>query len=272
MRKERKIWHLNYLFYLPVLLLLFFAGCQKDETGTARLKVTLTDLPGDYDSVNVDIQGVSVHSNENASDSDGGWTMLEGSNVGVTNLLKYTDGNVLTLADLEFPTGRISQIRLLLGDNNTVWIGDTSFDLETPSAQQSGLKLLVNETLIEGITYKFSLDFDAARSVIHTGSDKYLLKPVIKVITEALSGAISGSVTPAEENVAVIVLDGADTVSTTYAPAGDSVFLASGLPAGTFSVSFDPGDSSLYDGALIENVDVTVGNVTDIGSTELPLK
>ncbi|HLF32688.1 MAG TPA: DUF4382 domain-containing protein [Cyclobacteriaceae bacterium] len=272
MRRESRIRPFSYFIYLPVVLLLVFAGCQSDDTGTARLKVTLTDLPGDYDSVNVDILGVSVHSNENASESDGGWTQLENSNVGVVNLLEYTDGAELTLADLEYPTGRISQIRLLLGDNNTVWIDSTSFDLETPSAMQSGLKLLVNETLIEGVTYKFTLDFDAARSVIHTGNDNYILKPVIKVITEAVSGAISGVVNPADENVAVFVLDGEDTVATSYAPAGTADYLVGGVPAGTFSVSLDPGDSSLYDGALIENVNVTLGNVTDAGTTDLQLK
>ena len=60
--------------------------------------------------------------------------------------------------------------------------------LTTPSAQHSGLKLNVHAELTEGITYKILLDFDAARSIVKTGSGAYNLKPVIRTITEATSG------------------------------------------------------------------------------------
>jgi hypothetical protein len=46
---------------------------------------------------------------------------------------------------------------LLLGDKNTVVVGDKTYDLKTPSAQQSGLKLKINQTLVAGATYEFML-------------------------------------------------------------------------------------------------------------------
>lgn len=252
-----------------LLSIILFSGCS-DEDQMARLRITLVDQPGNYDAVNVDIQGVSVHVGDQADSESDGWIEFDGSNVGVKNLLEYTSGTELTLVDTEFPPGTISQIRLHLGDENSVVIDDITHPLKTPSGQQSGLKLQVHETLHGGVTYNFKLDFEAARSVVHTGSDKYLLKPVIKVITEAKSGAIKGSVTPADVNVAIYVIDNEDTISTTYAKEGVSDFLASGIPEGLYLVSLDPKDESGYDQVSLEDVSVTIGSVTDVGPTELP--
>jgi hypothetical protein len=266
MMKTKMIW------MVPALIPLFLLLRCSEEDSTARLRITLVDSPGDYDEVNVDIQGVSVHTNEMAGEEDGGWIFLENSNVGVKNLLEYTDGKELTLVDTDFPTGRISQIRLMLGERNSLMVDGAPEHLETPSAQQSGLKLKVNETLKGGITYQFKLDFEAARSVVCTGNGKYILKPVIRVSTKATKGAIKGSVTPAEENVAVYVINGEDTVSTTYAPQGISDFLATGIPQGEYTVSFDPGEESLYAGILLENINVSAEDVTNLELTELELK
>lgn len=269
---------INHLFYLPALLLLVCIGCQKEGESTAQLQIVLTDDPGDYDEVNVDVRGIMVHKNADAPDGDPEWVEFEDSDVGIINLLDYTGGAELSLVDAEYPTGMISQIRLMLGEENSITIGDSAYALETPSAYQSGLKLRVNKRLLEGITYKFTLDFDAARSVIRTGSGEgyttshFILKPVLKVKTEATSGAVKGSVTPASENVAVFVLSGNDTVSTTYAPAAVQDFLAGSLPEGEYTVSLSPGDLSDYSGTIIENVNVTLGNITDTGPIELQLK
>jgi hypothetical protein len=269
MMKTMKKWFV--LAFLPFFLFLY-SSCSEEDTTDARLRIILVDSPGDYEAVNVDILGVSVHTNEMAGEDDGGWVFLENSNVGVINLLEYTGGKELTLADTDFPAGRISQIRLLLGENNTLVIDGSTEPMMTPSAQQSGLKLKVNETLKSGLTYEFKLDFEAARSVVHTGSGKFILKPVINVITETTRGAIQGIVMPAEENVAVYVIQGEDTVSSTYASAGDAGFLATRIPAGIYLVSLDPGEESAYAPALIEDVEVNLEAVTDVGTTELVLK
>jgi len=262
---------LKTLFSSALLSLLIFSGCSEEDQ-VARLRITLVDSPGDYDAVNVDIQGVSVHTNEQVGEDDDGWVVFEYSNDKPTNLLEYTGGTELTLVDTDFPTGTISQIRLLLGNENSVVIDGTSEPMKTPSAQQSGLKLQVHENLQGGITYNFRLDFEAARSVIHNGNDEYILKPVINVITEAYSGAIKGSITPAEENVAVYVIDDIDTISTTYAPAGTAAFLAPGIPEGQYLISIDPGEESDYAKSSLEDVIVINGEVTDIGSIVLVKK
>ena len=263
-----------------MLLASFLAGCTTDDDQTTRLIVTMVDSPGDYVAVNVDVQGVFVHVNADAQENDPGWVQLAGSDVGIVNLLDYTDGEELTLFDNDYPEGMISQMRLLLGENNTLVIDASTEEgedydtvaLETPAAQESGLKLLINTYLEAGVTYHFKLDFEAARSVIHTGSGRYKLKPVIKVITTALSGAVEGIVSPAEENVAIYVIDDLDTVGTTYAELDVSEFLVPGIGEGTYIVSLDPGDSSDYEGQVLDNVEVITGEVTDVGEIILELK
>lgn len=245
------------------LILLLAAGCKDEEN--AKLVIRLTDSPGDYEAVNIDIQGIEVH-------GEGGWTSLPNVNSGTYNLLDLTDGRETVLTSTEYPAGRISQIRLLLGPDNSVSIDGDDLPLETPSAQQSGLKLLLNAELNAGITYAVLLDFDAARSIVHTGSGKHILKPVIKVISEAQDGAIAGEVVPAELNVAVFAISGKDTLGTSYVPIGSTDFFVGGLPAGTYTLGFDPGELSGYQQISKENILVTLGTVTPAGTTEIPLK
>jgi hypothetical protein len=247
------------------LVLLFMASCGDDED-KARIVVRLTDSPGDYEAVNVDIQDIQVNASD---DGESGWRSLPNVNKGVYNLLDLTDGTETVLTSAEYPTGRINQIRIVLGNENSVMIDGDSYALETPSAQQSGLKLLLNADLTNGITYAILLDFDAALSVVKNGNGQYILKPVVKVVSEAMDGAIEGSVVPAELNVAVFAISGTDTLGTSYIPSGTSGFFLGGLPSGSYTVSFDPGELSNYNGKVLESTVVTVGSVTNVGDIEL---
>ena len=69
---------------------------------------------------------------------------------------------------------------------------------------------------VEGVTYTITLDFDAARSVVKQGNGSYSLKPVIRALSEATSGAIKGAITPFESQPAVFAIIGSDTVATAY--------------------------------------------------------
>jgi len=167
------------------------------------------------------------------------------------------------LGVIELPAGRISQVRLMLGNNNTLKVDGETKSLTTPSAQQSGLKLNVHADLVEGITYTLLLDFDAARSVVKAGaSGDYLLKPVIRTITEATSGAIAGTISEPMAKPAVYALMADDTLGTTFANE-EGKFLIKGLQPGTYTVSFSPATSYTIDD--ITDIAVTLGQVTSLG-------
>lgn len=242
-----------------LLLSVFWLACSDDKT--ARLEVRLTDAPGDYEEVNIDIQRVEINSGEGNS----GWTSLNVES-GVYNILKLTNGLDTLLASAELPAGRISQIRLVLGSNNTVKVGGVTKPLSTPSAQQSGLKLNLQTVLTEGITYTITLDFDAARSIVVTGNGTYILKPVIRALETATSGSIKGTVTPLDAAPAVFAIAGTDTVATAYTDEAGKFILRS-IPPGTYTVAFDPKDGFLSQQK--NDVSVTLGNVTDLGTVTI---
>ncbi|MCD6597956.1 MAG: DUF4382 domain-containing protein [Bacteroidales bacterium] len=184
------------IFIILTLLALIYSGCKKEESqvnGTISLKVFLINsvstkgayiyANGAYESVNIDIQKVSIHiSSDTAVNS--GWFDLE-TNTGIYDLLDYEAGNDTLIAfDTLLQPQNISQIRLLLGNNNTVVDGGETYDLETPSGQTSGLKIQVHADLQADFAYKILLDFDAEKSIIKTGNGKYKLKPVINTTVE----------------------------------------------------------------------------------------
>jgi hypothetical protein len=252
-----------FLLIIPALV---FLSCNKDknEIGTATLKVRLTDAPGDYEAVFVDIQGVEINAGDTPGISDG-WVALKGIHPGVYDLLTLTNGIDTLLASDVIPAGKLSQVRLILGDKNSVKIDGQTFPLKTPSAMQSGLKLQVNTTLQDGIVYTLLLDFDAARSIVKSGaSENYNLKPVIRTILEARSGAIKGQISPVQ-NAVVFAIAGTDTVAT-YTDA-NGYFLVKGLEAGIYQVVLQPGSEQTEE--VIEDVAVTTGVVTNVGTVAL---
>jgi hypothetical protein len=256
MKKSKSVVLIVSLF---TLLGIGFVSCTDSEK-YARLNIRLTDAPGDYDEVNVDIQGIQVHS-ENG-EQGGGWISLD-VNAGVYNLLELTNELDTLIGTGELPPGKISQVRLILGNNNTLKIGDEVIPLKTPSAQQSGLKLNVHKELIGGITYTLLLDFDAARSVVKSGaSGQYILKPVIRVITEATSGAIAGLLSNPEASAAVYAIVDTDTLGTTFTDE-EGKFMIKGLSAGLYTVSFSPAEGFIIQD--IDDVEVSIGIVTDLG-------
>jgi hypothetical protein len=245
-----------------VLISVFFCSCD-DEPKNARIEVWLTDDEGDYQEVNVDLQAVEVHTSN--TDDEQGWQSVD-ITPQVYNLLEYTNGKETLLGGLELPAGKVSQIRLKLGDENNVKVDDQVYDLATPSAHQSGLKIRINEVIGEGILYKITLDFEAGKSVVKTGNGKYILKPSIRALTEAASGAVKGSVNPA--GIVAVSLMAADTVHSTTSTNEEGKFLFGGLKtAGVYKLVFDaPGDAPVVEKT---DVDVQIGVVTDVGIIEI---
>jgi hypothetical protein len=145
------------LFFAGIIIasILTIQSCKKDAktnnsagtTESSTVRVHLTDAPGDFDEVNIDVLSVHIHSDVS------GWDTVKNINAGIYNLLDFTNGLDTLLGSTVLPAGKISQMRLVLGSRNTVNIDGTISDLKTPSAQQSGLKFKIDATLKAGITY-----------------------------------------------------------------------------------------------------------------------
>lgn len=248
---------------LPVLI-----SCKKNGTGdgNARLQVFLTDDPGDYEAVYIDVKDVQI--NVTGNDADG-WQSLQGVKAAAYDLLKLVNDDDTLLTDSNIPTGRIHQLRLVLGTENYVKIQGTSnlIKLETPSAQQSGLKLNIQQDVQDGMLYLITLDFDVSKSIVKTGNNKYMLKPTIRTILNAVGGSIKGVVMPKDFQSAVYAVQGVDTVASTFSDT-DGGYLMRGLPAGSYDVFYKP-INILYKDSLRKSVSVQFNTVTRVDTTFL---
>ena len=261
--------YLMFLLTISTVSAVLISCNDKDDTGgTSKVTVRMTDAPGDYDEVNVEVLDVMIKNNSDASED--GWVSIGNIQPGIYNLLDLTGGINVLLADNEVPSGYLGQLRLVLGDENTVVKDGVTYALNTPSAQQSGLKLQINQTLQAGATYNFLLDFDVEHSVVVEagGSGNYNLHPVIRVTTEATSGAIKGTVLPiAVQTLASVEVNG--TVVSAYTNE-QGVFQLSGIPSGTYTVTLTPDVASGLAVLTVDNVVVVNGEVTNMGSLNLP--
>ena len=255
-------------FVLSLVPLSVFISCKKNGTGdgNARLQVYLTDDPGDYEAVYIDVKDVQINVTGNG---DEGWQSLAGVKAASYDLLKLVNDDDTLLADGAIPSGRLHQLRLILGTENYVKIQGTTelIKLETPSAQQSGLKLNIQQDVQDGILYTITLDFDVSKSIVKTGSNKYMLKPTIRTILNAVGGSLKGIVMPKTFQSAVYAVQGVDTVASTYTDT-DGGYLIRGLQAGTYDVFYKPSDV-LYKDSLRKNISVQFNTVTRIDTTFL---
>jgi hypothetical protein len=241
------------------------AGCSDstdpEPAGTGSLRIALTDAPGDYDEVNVEVIGVEVHRSGEA----GGWMAVDVDTTAV-DLLTLTDGQSVVLADSVLPTGAYTQIRLVLGEGNTVVVDGETHELVVPSGGETGLKLNHPFSIEPETLYALTLDFDADRSV-HATNDGYKLRPVIRVIVDAISGAVAGTVEPAAAEARIWTVAGPDTVAT-YADASTGEFAFTRLEEGSYDLHVEA-TAGAYVDALLEAVAVAAGETTQVGTVTL---
>ncbi len=255
-----------------LLLLVATTACDLQSTGSSAgkgtLQVLMHDKPADFDELWIEVERVEVN---NQLDEGSGWTVISEPNERY-NILTLVNGAQVVLGESELDAGRYRQIRLILGDDNSIVVGENTYPLQTPSAQQTGVKLNMDAEIQEGMTYTLHLDFDASRSVVKKGNAQgsypYLLKPVIRAYAQAETGTISGIVVPAESDPWIYAIAGEDTLSSTRAEENTGEFRLMGLSENSYTVSIDPADED-YEPVAIPDVEVTAGEDTDLGEIEL---
>jgi len=237
---------------LSFAIIALIAGCGgSSSTPTGILSLSITDKPlldENVTAVNIKVIDIEYHHN-------GEWIKVEGFEDKTFNLLDLQKGKSLPLGDFELPAGHYTQIRFQLAipknegevksnpDCNITIEEDGNFEtypLFVPSGGQSGYKGIGEFEIIADANVSITADWDADRSIVHAG-DKYILKPVIRLVVTELSGWINGT-----------VLD----VATLF-PTGSLVVYA--YEDGTYEVS----EETLFPNAVTSgDVNMTDGNFT----------
>ena len=276
---------MNIVLWFAVLLIIFAAGCGGSSSpgspqGTSTqgiLSVALTDASASgFDHVYVTVRKVRVHQSASATEDDGEWSDITLQPARKIDLLKLTNGVLENLGQTSLPAGHYTQLRLVLSENtemvtaNSVVLSDdptkTEIPLKTPSAVQSGIKLINEFDVAPGQRIDLVLDFDALKSVVKRGNSKdkkdspYLLKPVIHVVPTVLTG-IDGFVDKAllSKNVMVSSQVSGTVVRSTVPDVQTGEFFLSHLAAGNYDVVITADDHAT---AVIAGVPVSIATST----------
>lgn len=133
----------------------------------------------------LNVDSVSANSCGQGSDS----VMLVGSN----NVMSL---NNMSLQIKALKSTTINSLKLVLKDGNKVLSSESEmFDLKTPSAQQSGLKIHLGQKmqLIEGEIYTLTLNISLEKQIVHN-KKKCIFKPVVKsAVLEGASIALASN-------------------------------------------------------------------------------
>jgi hypothetical protein len=258
--------------------LLAACGGGSSDSGSGTLQLSLTDAPScGYDHVYVTVQKVRVHQSSSASDTDSGWSEIVLSPAKRVDLLTLTNGVLTDLGQTPLPAGKYTQMRLVLGANDSttplansvVPTGGSEVALDTPSAMQSGLKMNIDIDIAADKMADFVIDFDACKSVVRAGnSGKYNLKPVVSVIPHFISGVLGYVDASLGSTSTIVSLQQAGVVVKSTAPDSTGKFLLEPVAPGTYDLVVA---SSGHATAVVTGVVVTTDTVTTLNATATAL-
>lgn len=295
LKNVRSLWGLT-LAVLLALAVSQLPGCGGggSSTPTGTLKVGLTDAQSDaFANVFITIKEVRVvpAGLENAKDDDAQLpvvaTFATPRKIDILTLRFVQEA----LGEVVLPAGKYNQIRLVLapneGQNTANYVvlktGQT-IPLDTPSGQQSGLKIVGKVDVKAGVINAIVIDFDPNTAIVITGSNqnnqKYILKPTgIRIVQSgdvynsfgSLTGHVSTlgnwstatvSVVPQTSSTAIA----AGSIFANATSGGPRVPFSSFVPSGTYRVHVDASGFLPYSSPLQT---VTTGNPTAVGIIQL---
>jgi len=279
-------------------------GGGSSAAADGSLRVALTDAPScGFDHVWVTIEKVRVHQNASAADADAGWSDLTLASPRRVDLLDLTNGILEELGTMPLAAGQYSQVRLVLASNGTTGTstvanavqptGGTVTAVNTPSAQQSGLKLQAHFEVAAGQLSDLVLDFDACKSIVKNGnSGQFTLKPVISVVPRSVTAiqgfvgttlSLGSTTVAAQQNGATVRSTAPDasgrfsipflatgTYTLVIVSDGRATAVVTGVPAGTASTVIN-GTATAIVAPVSPMVDVTGSLTVSSTSTITPI-
>lgn len=251
------------LFASLIMLLIIITSCSDDSTGPAQgngsIKVYMTDSPAQYDSVVVFIERIEVHRTGN--DSASGWIVIDNT-LRAFDLLQLTNGTTILIGDSVLPAGNYNQVRLILSGGNYIVENGIMHALTVPSGMQSGIKINHDFTIQSNSLFELMIDFNVELSIHTTGSNKYILRPVLRCVPMSVSGSVSGQVLPVDALAVIFTVSGSDTISTYADLTGNFKLMA--LTSGTYDIEINA-LSPVYRDTVMTGINVTSKQNTDIG-------
>ena len=160
-------------------------------SGAGRMEIRLVDAPADeVKEIVVTITRVEAH-----VAGGGGWMVLADQTTTI-DLLKLQGGTFAQLGVVNFPGGKITQLRLYVkeeGPNYVTTPDDQRHPLTVPSGTESGIKIKGGFDWSACDVGNVTIDFDGKKSIhVHPkgagAGDEWLLRPVVRLKSVSITG------------------------------------------------------------------------------------
>ncbi|HXE95331.1 MAG TPA: DUF4382 domain-containing protein [Dongiaceae bacterium] len=305
-RKTMSVLKVSMVLAATAVALLQLQGCGGGggSTSTGTLKLSITDKMSDnFKNVVISIREIRVvpAGRENSSDNDPGLPVVVSFATPKVIDVMQLQFVQQALGDVVLPAGTYSQVRLILEPNPNGQgqqpanylvlksdLNNTKIPLTTPSAQQSGLKVLGPLEIKPDIINALMIDFDPNTAIVVRGNGDYNLKPTgIRLVrmSDMLTqfGSISGTLfsTFKDWSSATVsvkrrgVVNDADPIAagrifSNYTSGAwrspFAIFAPSSSPTISYKTFIAANGFSLYSSSPVS---VTQSQTTDLGTTPL---
>lgn len=273
---------------LLAAFMLIFSACTKNGVDTSaggKVALYLTDGPGEFDSVFIDIQKVEVKidtstifkdNDDRCKDDDdrddhqkrkddyGEWVNINFTPA-IIDVLSLRNGVETKLGEANILTGTVRKIRITLGTQNRVVKAGVSSTLELRNETNNFLYVKLydkhRQRMADSTSVSVWVDFDVANS-IYEKNGKFYLKPVLRPFNNKNFGEIEGKVLPLDAKAVVRITNGAGFDGVAL-PNREGEFKLRGLESGTYTVTVQ--GLTPYVDKVISNIVVTKGKETELG-------
>lgn len=277
---------------LIAIVSLVAVACNKSTSvengpGIQQVNFMLTDGPGSYDNVFIDIKSLQIvidtaregsrkrdtcnwdhigSHRESRKDSGLVWTTIP-IKAGVYDILKFRNGLDTLFASANVPKGSVRLVRIEFGANNSVVKDSVNYPLNLSPNLPNFIVIKLKGNEFEEFAsrrHRLWLDFDVSRSIIEV-NDRFYLIPVMHTFVEKNTASVAGKVKPRDAKAVITLFNNTDTA---YAlPNKEGEFKMRGLKDGTYKLFVKA--SNGYRDTTINNVVVVQPKTTSVGVIEL---
>lgn len=234
------------LFSAVALSGLMLASCKKDDDNNngnnpanpqpASFKVRMTDGPGEFSAMNMQVTKVEAYFIAEGQ-SSGSWRDLN-SNSQSIDVMELNNGEEMVMAyDNTADAGMYSKLRITFGSENRLWlVGEESglgLSLGFTNTTEQQTEIQIDEQVSEHDQHEVLLDFNVAESVEHTGSS-YFVHPRIHEVEDEHTGARGRLMSSSRASILFESQDHQHTYHTYTNNSGQ--FLIRGMANGTYDM------------------------------------
>ncbi len=174
---------IKFLLVFTVIIVFIVYSCENKSAKTndkGGIIVKLADETNVDTTLNIDLKAVQVkYKSDNNTEEY--WYELTTKD-SIYNLRKLQGDSPITIAKDELDVGKISQLRLLLGENNTIVIAEDTIDVEVPFDYIDGTSINISDSIIASKNLEILLNVDIKSSISGNEDGLFSLKPVVKII------------------------------------------------------------------------------------------